>query len=205
MKSIFSALFLLVMAGLLLPVQGLAKAASTADASQAFIDQIASDVLSIVKNDALEDDCKTLKLQELFAHAVDIKWVGKFVLGRHYRAANDEQKIAYLDAYEPFIIHNYVGRLTKYTGQTYEITSTRKDASGDHLVSMKLLDPNGPPILLDYRVRGEKKADFKVVDIIVENVSLITTQRSEFNAVVNNKGLDFLIKALVRKAEAAKK
>lgn len=199
--------FTALLAGFVLMLTaGLAVAAGqkSMPPAQAFIDRIAGDVLKIVQDEAIDAECKTLKLQKLFADTVDIDWMGKFVLGRHYRTAEDEQKIAYLNAYKPFIIQNYVTRLTKYTGQTYEITGTKQGADGDNLVSMKLLDPNGPPVLVDYRVRDEKAEGLKVIDIIVEGVSLITTQRSEFNSVVTNKGLDFLIQALEKKAAATK-
>lgn len=165
---------------------------------QAFIDKIASDVLAIVKSDAAD---KSAKLENIFATTVDFDWVGKFVLGRHFKTATPAQQTAYLAAYRPFIIKNYVSRLTKYTGQTYKITGTRTSSDGASLVSMQLLDPKGPPVLVDYRVSGKPGA-FKVTDIVVEDVSLITTQRAEFNAVVSKNGLDFLISALKKKAAA---
>lgn len=168
---------------------------------QAFIDKIASDMLAIVKNDSLPQAEKSTKLENIFASTVDFDWVGKFVLGRHFKAATPAQQTAYLAAYRPFIIKNYVSRLTKYTGQTYKITGTRTSSDGAALVSMQLLDPKGPPVLVDYRVSGKPGA-FKVTDIVVEDVSLITTQRSEFNAVVSKNGIDFLIDALKKKAAA---
>ena len=176
-----------------------AAQAATVSPQQAFIDKIASDVLAIVKSDAAD---KSAKLENIFATTVDFDWVGKFVLGRHFKTATPAQQTAYLAAYRPFIIKNYVSRLTKYTGQTYKITGARTSSDGASLVSMQLLDPKGPPVLVDYRVSGKPGA-FKVTDIVVEDVSLITTQRAEFNAVVNKNGLDFLIDALKKKAATA--
>lgn len=168
---------------------------------QAFIDKIATDVLAIVKNDSMAQADKSAKLEGIFANSVDFDWVAKFVLGRHFKTATPAQQTAYLAAYRPFIIKNYVARLTKYTGQTYKITGTRTGTDGTSLVSMELLDPKGPPVLVDYRVNGKPGA-FKITDIVVEDVSLITTQRSEFNAVVSKNGVDFLIDALKKKAAA---
>ncbi len=176
-----------------------AAQAATVSPQQAFIDKIASDVLAIVKSDAAD---KSAKLENIFATTVDFDWVGKFVLGRHFKTATPAQQTAYLAAYRPFIIKNYVSRLTKYTGQTYKITGARTSSDGASLVSMQLLDPKGRPVLVDYRVSGKPGA-FKVTDIVVEDVSLITTQRAEFNAVVNKNGLDFLIDALKKKAATA--
>lgn len=188
-----------ILAALALIMTVSAAQAATVSPQQAFIDKIASDVLAIVKSDAAD---KSTKLENIFANTVDFDWVGKFVLGRHFKTATPAQQTAYLAAYRPFIIKNYVSRLTKYTGQTYKITGTRTSTDGASLVSMQLLDPKGPPVLVDYRVSGKPGA-FKVTDIVVEDVSLITTQRAEFNAVVNKNGLDFLISALKKKASTA--
>lgn len=179
-----------------------AASAQEVPAPQAFIDKIATDVLNVVKNAKMNETAKATTLENIFATAVDFDWVGKFVLGRHFRAAAPAQQLAYLNAYKPFLIKNYVSRLTKYTGQTYKITGTRKGTDGASLVSMQLLDPSGPPVMVDYRVSGAAGA-FKVTDIIVEDVSLITTQRAEFNAFVSKNGLPALITALNKKTAAA--
>ena len=60
---------------------------------------------------------------------------------------------------------------------------------------MEINDTSGQAILVDYRLRGDSGA-FKIVDITVEGVSLLTTQRSEFNGIVERKGIDGLIEAL---------
>lgn len=191
-----------ILAALALILTVSAANAAPASPQQLFIDKIASDVLAIVKNDSIGTDAKSAKLESIFENAVDFDWVGKFVLGRHFKMATPAQQVAYLKAYRPFIIKNYVSRLTKYTGQTYKITGTHPGTDGATLVSMELVDPNGPPVLVDYRISGKPGA-FKITDIVVEDVSLITTQRSEFNAVVNKNGVDFLIAALNKKAQAA--
>ena len=182
-------------------VCGLATASYADDApkAQVFVDKVASDVLLLVKDEKITIEDKKSKLNKVFVDVVDVPHVAKFVLGRHWRTATPAQQQAYLSAYGPFLINNYVARLTKYTGQTFKITGSQ--AAGDaYIVSMKLLDPKGPPILVDYRVRQDAGDVFKVIDIVVEGVSLLATQRSEFNSVVSNNGVDFLIQALQKKA-----
>jgi len=174
--------------------------ADDAPKAQVFVDKVAGDVLALVKNEALPIADKKAKLNQVFVDVVDVPYVAKFVLGRHWRTAAPAQQDAYLSAYGPFLINNYVARLTKYTGQTYKITDARADGDA-YVVSMHLLDPKGPPILVDYRVRQDVKTTFKVIDIIVEGVSLLATQRSEFNSVVSAHNLDFLIQALQKKAK----
>jgi phospholipid transport system substrate-binding protein len=61
---------------------------------------------------------------------------------------------------------------------------------------------NGEPFFIDYRIHKVDKS-YKIFDVIVEGVSLLTTQRTEFSSVINNKGIDYLINQLVEKSTAA--
>ena len=166
---------------------------------QQFADSLAGDALKIVNDPALSSVGKQQKLEKLFSGNVDIKWVAKFVLGKHWRNATDAQKQAYLKHYEAFVLKNYTSKITGYTGQDYIIKSVRNDGSGEYLLTMELKNANEPDVLLDYRIR-KNGSGYKIFDIIVEGVSMITTQRSEFSSVISNKGLDFLIDALKKKA-----
>ena len=172
--------------------------AASNDAAKRFVEQIAEKTLAIVQTDA-DAATKQAKLEDLFRPIVDIPFVGKFVLGQHWRTATPAQQKDYLTAYGPFLMKNYIGRLVKYSGQGVEVTKAVKDKDGSVLVTMKIIEPGANSFFVDYRLRPDGKS-FKLIDIVVEGVSLLASQRSEFNSVVNNKGLDYLIDALKKKA-----
>jgi len=174
--------------------------AGSPQGAQKFVDSVSAQVLDIIKTGDSQDT-KLTKLETVFSTAVNIPYVGKYVLGKHWRTATPEQQRAYLAAYQPFIIKNYAGKLTKYSGQKYQLKNAR--AAGDNfLVTMEIIDPGNPSVFVDYRLREEAGA-YKVIDISVEGVSLVATQRSEFNSIVSSKGLDYLISALQK--QVAKK
>jgi phospholipid transport system substrate-binding protein len=158
--------------------------------AKAYIDGVAKQVLAIVKTDA-DKAAKTKKMESLFADKVDINFVAKFALGKHWRTATEAQRNAYVAAYKPFILKNYASRLARYSGQTYEMKQARADG-GSSIVTMEIQDPNGQNVVVDYRVSGSNR----ITDIVVEGVSLLATQRSEFNSIVSQKGMDGLIDAL---------
>ena len=183
---------------------GFAATSLAADAGTAkqFVDDLASQVLTIVRDKAVPKEDKTRKIETLFTDKVDIDFVAKFALGKHWREATPQQRTGYVAAYKPFILKNYAGRLTRYSGQTYTLKNARNE--GDvSVVIMDINDPNGQNVTVEYRMRDAGAGRFKVVDIIVEGVSLLTTQRSEFDAMVDQKGIDGLIEAL-RKQVAAR-
>lgn len=175
--------------------------AGGADEVAKFADNVAGTTLKTITDASLSSAAKQGKLEALFRDNVDIPWVGRFVLGKHWRTATPDQQKKYISNYETFLIKTYTSRFTKYSGQSYKITGTREESTpGEYLLSMQVVQQNGqPPVLLDYKVR-RVGTGYKIFDIVVEGVSLLTTQRAEFNSVVNSKGLDFLIDTLGKRA-----
>lgn len=174
--------------------------AASPDAAKAFVDGFASKVLAIVSNSSGSRSDKQAQIETLFSDKVDIDYIAKFVLGPSWRTATATQQAAYVAAYKPFILKNYSGRLTKYSGQTYTLKGARSEGDTAY-VTMLINDPDGQSITLDYRLR-EAGGSFKITDITVEGVSLLNTQRSEFKSVVNSKGIDGLIEALEKQVAA---
>jgi phospholipid transport system substrate-binding protein len=198
MKSLLRALSAVV----LLCASTSAHAGDTEGAKR-FIDNVGHQVLDVLKTDAAKPE-KQAKLETIFSSKVDISFVAKFVLGQHWRTATPEQQKAYVEAYGPFVIGNYANKLTRYSGQNYALKNSRQDGDGSFLVTMTILDGSSADAQVDYRLRAAG-ANYQLVDIIVEGVSLLATQRSEFNAIVQNKGIDHLIAQLKSSAEALHK
>ncbi|MGB1539789.1 MAG: MlaC/ttg2D family ABC transporter substrate-binding protein [Rickettsiales bacterium] len=188
-----------------LMIAGLAwsVAAQSPDAAKNYASKIGDRVLSVMNNKSLSDSKKLDDLEALFVNVVDVDWVGRFVLGKYWRSATEEQKKAYLDAYRVFLIKHYTSRFADYSGETFELPVAREDRENEYFVRMEIARPAGQaPVVVDYRLRYDQaKKDFKVFDIIVEGVSLISTQRSEFGSVVGRKGLDTLIEKLKAKTD----
>jgi len=171
------------------------------DAASAFANDLGHKALGIISDGSLTKEDKQSKLEVLFEQNVDIDWIGKFVLGRHWRSASDEQKKAYLDSYRTFTIKHYTSNLSDFTNTNFEVTKVRPDSNGGYVVTMRIKRPQAEDIVAEYTIRQKNGDGLKVYDIIVEGVSMITTQRDEFGSVVSQKGLDYLISQLKRRSQ----
>lgn len=158
---------------------------------------VGDQALAVISNKKLNKDQKQSQLEKIFSGNVDIPWVGRFVMGRYWRQATDEQKSRYLKKYEKFLVLHYTSRFADYSSGTFTITGTKTDENGEFTVNMELKGdhPGDAPVLVDYRIR-KAAAGFKIFDVIVEGVSLITTQRSEFSSVISDHSIDYLIDKL---------
>ena len=192
MRNAFFALFSLV---LVLAVAPGSHAAASTDAVSQFAAGLGDEAIAIAANTKLSEVARRGELEKLFSKHVDIQWIGRFVLGKHWRQATEEQKKRYLDAYQRFIIRNYTVRFSEYTNEKFRVSQVRDEGNGKYYLTTEIVRPGKENIIVDYRLKKEGDV-FKIHDIVVEGVSLITTQRSEFSSVVAREGIDHLIEQL---------
>ncbi len=117
------------------------------------------------------------------------------MIGRYWRAATPQQRQEYLSLFRVFVLDTYAQRLDGYSGETIDVIKSLPIDETDTMVSTEIVRRNGPPIRVDYRVRIRNDGH-RIVDVIVEGISLVVTQRSEFASVINRKGLDGLLAVL---------
>ena len=93
------------------------------------------------------------------------------------------------------MLRTYTRRLGGYSGQVFKITKAEPMGKIDALVVTEIGRPSGPPLVAGWRDRGGAGV-YKILDVIVQGVSMLATQRSEFASVVRSQGLDGLIEVL---------
>ena len=165
--------------------------------------RISDDVISIVKQDK---DIKAGDRKKINA-LVDAKVLPHFnftrmtalAMGRNWRKANAEQKQALVTQFRDLLVRTYSGALAEYKNEVIEFKPLRA-APGDTDVTVKtqVKRPGSEPISIDYSMEKTPKG-WKVYDVVVGGVSLVTNYRDSFNAEVRASGVDGLIKSLASK------
>lgn len=182
-------------------------AAQAADATQArqYVDSLGTKVLEVVNSQGAEAD-RQAKLRQMFGNHVDIDWMGQFVLGPTWRQSNDDQKRRYLNAYREYLLARYTRNFADYAGSKYTITDVRAISDGQFEVGMQINATGGQKqdIVAGYRL-SSTGAQFHIIDIIIEGVSLTTTERSEFASVLQQNGIEGLIGSLQSKTSPQEK
>ena len=168
-----------------------------------FVKGVADDVLTIVKKDK---DIQNGDQEKIFALAEEkimpnfnFDHVCRLVLGKNFSKASKEQQDAFQREFRTLLIRTYASALSKYRNQTIEYKPMR-DIADDKQVTVKtqILQPGGQPIAVDYTL--EQMSDvWKVYDITIEGVSLVTNYRGQFSNEIRQGGMDGLIQKLVEK------
>ena len=186
-----------VLAGL-----GMAYAhAETAATPNAFVESLGQRVVQALSDDNLSEAARFSKFRTLFQEGLDLPTIGRFVLGRYWRRATRDERKTYQHLFENYVVTIYAARLGRYRGETVRVVGTRKDGKHDTVVSTEILSEEEPSIRVDWRVRGTP-GNYKILDVVVEGISMAITQRSEFAAVIQRNGgrLDGLLTQLRAKA-----
>jgi phospholipid transport system substrate-binding protein len=171
-----------------------AGAAPTAEGAQQFVRSLGDRVMALLQEDISPEE-RQAELRQVLNEATDLDLVGRLVLGRYWRSATEEQRAEYTDLFRRFVMQNLASRLDTYRGQSYQITGAQVVDDRDALVSTRITRPGSPPLKVDWRLR-DTDGDLKIIDVIVEGVSMVVSQRSEFASVIGSAGMDGLLDRL---------
>lgn len=185
-----------------LPVQ----ASASNDAAAAFVQQMGDKALTSLTAKDLALAERETRVRGLLNSNFDVSTIGKFALGTHWKTATDAQKSEYMKLFEDMIVKTYAQRFSEYSGQSFKVGNSIPASARDTIVNSQIVQVGGPPVNVQWRVRNNS-GNMKVIDVIVEGVSMSVTQRSDFAAVIQSGGgkVDALLKSLrERKTSAAK-
>jgi len=127
------------------------------------------------------------RFRQLFHADFDGPGIARFVLGRYWRSASEEEQQEYLKLFEDYVVFVYGTRLSNFSGETFKVRGSRADENGT-IVSTDIISPGGEaPIKVDWRLVRDNDA-FKINDVVIEGISMMVTQRSEFASVIQRHG-----------------
>lgn len=156
----------------------------------------------IINSDVSEEE-KDQRFEKLFNENLDLDFIGRFVLGRYWRTATAEERKEFINVYRELNIKTWSSRFDEFKGKSFIFKGTSPSSSaGQIFVNTEVPMDQGAPAKVVWRVK-ENKGQFKVVDIIIENVSLAITARNEYTAFIKNspEGVQGLINNLKSKLQ----
>jgi len=189
--------FLLLWAG------GQPSAASSAEQAGHFISEMTDAAIERLTDDSVPAAQREERFRELFRANFDIRAIGRFVLARYWRAADETEQQQFLEVFEDVMVRRFAPQFSGYAGTGLQVTKVQPlNESGQFMVTTRIEPPNGEPFAVDWRVRHSND-DFKVLDVIGEGISMALTLRSEYTSVIkSNGGVGALIEQLRRQVES---
>ena len=177
-----------------------ASSASAQESPDALVRKNSNEILAAIKADkdlAAGNQKKIEKLaDEKILPFFNFARMTQLAVGRNWRDASEAQKKSLTDEFRTLLVRTYSTSLTQFRNQTIDVKTTKMAAADTEVVvKTQVNQPGGQPIPIDYSM--EKSGDsWKVYDVLIDGVSLVTNYRSSFNTEIQKSGIDGLIKSL---------
>jgi len=163
------------------------------------INSLVQEAIANITDQKAADTDRETKFRNLLQAGFDIPRISRFVLGRYWSAASEQERQKFASLFEDWIVQSYSARFKQYSGEAIRVTGTRSESDVTTVVLSQFTSPNGaPPAKVEWHVRKGGDGTFKVVDVSVEGVSMALAQRDEVAAVADRNGgtADSINKAL---------
>jgi phospholipid transport system substrate-binding protein len=164
-----------------------AESSAAADDAAAFIRSFADQGTALLADTDLKPDVREQAFRQLFRDRFAIDAISRFVVGKHWRAASAAERVEFRSLFEDYIVATYTRHMDDYAGESLRLGTARLGRARSATVSSLILRPKGAPIAVDWRLRQTERS-WRIVDVVIEGVSLAIAQRSEFASVIRVNG-----------------
>tara|TARA_R110001606_G_scaffold399310_1_gene584716 strand:- start:45211 stop:45852 length:642 start_codon:yes stop_codon:yes gene_type:complete len=142
---------------------------------------------------------------EVLTPNFDFEKMAKLALGKNWRGLSEAQKVRFTDEFRLLLIRTYSTAMLEYSDEKIEFLPFRDDVKTKRVqVDMEIIQTGGPAIPMSLSLYENKSDAWKVYDVKIDGISLVTNYRSTFATEIRNDGIDKLIERLARKNEKVK-
>ena len=168
------------------------------DDPRAVVESTSSAVIDVLRNDGLSTERKRAEIEKIIYANVDFETMCRLVLARNWRRLSDEQQKEFVTEFKRHLSFTYGENLDTYKNERLEIFGVREEARGDRTVLTKVVRGGPNDFVMDYRLR-QRDGVWRIIDVIIERVSLVSNFRSQFQEIMSSGGPERLLKLLRQK------
>jgi len=163
--------------------------AETEHPASTFLDTMRERAITGLTDTTRSEQEREALFRELLNETFDIERIGRFVVGRYWRQADEGVQGDFLKAFEDAIVQRFLPLFSQYEGEELIIGQAAPDSKNPKftVVTSTYVDAEGRKVKTDWRLL-ERNGEYKVFDVLVEGVSMAITLRSEYSSVIKNQG-----------------
>jgi len=181
------------------------QASATSSDSGAFVKALGDRAIQLLTSTQISDKEQTTRFRTLLREGFAVDRIGQFVLGKYRRKATPGELNEFRKLYEDYIVSLYASAFRNYSGETFVVSRVVNTRNAHDTMVVTHINPetDSNPTKVVFQVRNWKGV-YKVLDIKIQGVSMILTQRDEFTGLIRNHGgkVAALISALRKKTKA---
>ncbi len=200
---------ILLLSAMLMVVAGGNARAEEMPVPQALVKKASDDMLLALAEHEAELEANPSKIYDLVEEILipnfDFARMAKLALGKNWNNINEEQQAKFVEEFRVLLVRTYSTAMLEYTDEEIRFLPFRDDLSKKRVdVPMEVVQSGGPGIPMTLSLYLNSAGDWKVYDVKIEGISLVTNYRSSFSRDINNGGIDKLIEDLSQRNQKAK-
>jgi phospholipid transport system substrate-binding protein len=177
----------------------LASVSAATESPRAVVEATISGVLAVLGDASLSTPEKRRRVEEIVYTRVDFDTLSRLVLARNWNQLSEPQRDEFIQEFKKHLSLTYGRNVDNYKNERSVVLGDRQEAKGDWTVRTKIVRGGGSDdILVDYRLR-QKDGEWRIIDVIIESVSLVSNFRSQFQQIMANGGAQKLLEVLREK------
>ena len=167
--------------------------------SKFFVENLGKQVIEKVSNVNLSDSERIVNFRNLYLDSFDNYYISRFVLGQYWKRLDSNMRKQFVESFNDYIVTTYAPKFKGWEG-TFKATDSLLE-NNYYNVKMNVLNKDGPTLQFMWKIYLDKNKNFKILDVNIDGVSMLVTQRAEFMSVIKNnpKGVIGLIEAMKKK------
>ena len=167
--------------------------------SKYFVENLGKQVVEKVSNINLSESERIVNFRNLYLDAFDNYYISRFVLGQYWKRLDSKMRKQFVESFNDYIVTTYAPKFKGWEG-TFKATDSLLE-NNYYNVKMNVLNKDGPTLKFMWKIYLDKNKNFKILDVNIDGVSMLVTQRAEFMSVIKNnpKGVIGLIEAMEKK------
>jgi phospholipid transport system substrate-binding protein len=167
--------------------------------SKYFVENLGKQVVEKVSNINLSENERIVNFRNLYLDAFDNYYISRFVLGQYWKRLDSNMRKQFVESFNNYIVTTYAPKFKGWEG-TFKATDSLLE-NNYYNVKMNVLNKDGPTLKFMWKIYLDKNKNFKILDVNIDGVSMLVTQRAEFMSVIKNnpKGVIGLIEAMKKK------
>ena len=194
-----TAILVAVSCGLAAP--GVRAATESEAGARAVIAETVDEVLAVLHDKSVPTEDRIRSIEQIVYGRFDLYVMSRLVLARNWKRFSEEQKEQYVEEFKLYLTNSYGSRIERYDQQEVEIIGERDEPRGDVVVQTKIHGGEFEGALVDYRLR-KQDSEWRVIDVIIEGISMVSNYRDQFKSIVSTGGPELLLEKLKEKNAA---
>jgi len=182
--------------GLPLPAHATGEASDPASVVRETTDA----VIAVLARKDLSAEERRREIEQIVYTRFDFRTLSRLVMARNWRKLTPAQQQQFVEEFKRHLSLTYGRNIDNYHNEKVVITGEREEVRGDWTVKTEITRPGADNIKVDYRLR-KTNGVWRVIDVVIEGVSLVANYRSQFQSIMSRDGAAKLLELLHEKNE----